>query len=94
MLVDRRNEEEDEEEDNHCEDTSKVLLPYMPSSDNPHICVTVETAIAFVNRFDLTVNHYDKNVTQNSGKYDEMLYPYFFPKRVDFILLFKAYANI
>lgn len=65
MLVDRRNEEEDEEEDNHCEDTSKVLLPYMPSSDNPQICVTVETAIAFVNRFDLTVNHYDKNVTQN-----------------------------
>uniref|UniRef100_K1QXR8 ribonuclease III n=1 Tax=Magallana gigas TaxID=29159 RepID=K1QXR8_MAGGI len=51
VLVDRRNEEEDEEEDNHCEDTSKVLLPYMPSSDNPHICVTVETAIAFVNRY-------------------------------------------
>lgn len=65
MLVDRRNEEEEEEEDNPFEDTSKVLLPYMPSSDNPQICVTVETAIAFVNRFDLTVNHYDKNVTQN-----------------------------
>lgn len=53
MLVDRRNEEEDEEENDPCEDTSKVLLPYMPSSDNPHIFVTMETAIAFVNRFDL-----------------------------------------
>lgn len=62
MLVDRRNEEEDEEEDNYCEDIFKVLLLYMLSLDNFYICVSLEIVIVFVNRFDLIVNYYDKNV--------------------------------
>lgn len=71
MLVDRRNEEEDEEEEDcPCEETSKVLMPYIPSSDNPQICVTMETAIAFVNRSDLyfEVNHYDKMSLKTKAK--------------------------
>ncbi|XP_062617556.1 endoribonuclease Dicer-like [Saccostrea cucullata] len=52
VLVGRRNEgEELEDEDHPCEELSSLLLPYIPNADNPQICVTMDTAIAFVNRY-------------------------------------------
>lgn len=44
-------DEESDVEDCLYENGSSVLPSYLPNAGNPQICVTMNTAIAFVNRF-------------------------------------------
>jgi hypothetical protein len=67
VLVGKRMEKEESGvEDNLFE--SSVLPPYIPNADNPHICVTMDTAIAFVNRLELST-FYDYCVSINASNF-------------------------